>query len=825
MDHPEFKHHSTHKSSPEYYSYMDLKQKLLPTTSRMQELEKTLSHKGSEQTTSNDDSLSRIDAIGTVTPFEEPMTPSGTGESSSSGGSTMQAGQGHLNGYNHASSSSSKTTTPTIPKSAPPPIPPTSSKPPVPSSSTKPSTFSSAPSSASSLSSAKQQQSPLTPTLPVQHGKHNIISSTSHRVSDKLKERMAALHNAGMRDSSDHPSTGGAASSSSSSSSQPTSTFSHIFGHHHHSHQAQSHASSSTFQDHHSSNTTGTPVDASGKPPVAPKPFTNGTSSGMTGLKRSPAMKYGQSASPADVSTFSSLQPGTSGTGSRGDEASTSQASTLPSMYSQEEDLLDPWPPQHLLPKHSSESLAQDTSRPHAHSPPRASPMEGDKTSRSESAPPATHGPPDASGPATSQEGANTDDYDTITDEYFRSSSHSNVEAMQGHEHGLRPHEGHDVATRYAAMASPSSLDNFANRFPDVEQAGFDIIPSTSIAKHSAPPSHQHNEHGGIVKPFLPAPSSTETYQYQGQNVRSSRSESQSTVQTHSTGGSAPGVNRSSVNHMSTASASSQQEQRFANRASTARIPSSKPPRPLPKPPSLPSLPNRSSTTLESAELWRLLEASQQPGGPSILLIDVRTRKEFSTGHIKGKAVCIEPFTLSSNSSAFSIETSLVVSPDKERQWFSERANFDLIVVYDKHTRALSSRNSSTSSSNVGQRNGPVSFRSIADQVEDSAVSSRTLTSLFSAIYELNFSDENKRLKRSPLLLVGGWEAWLKEIGDKGVQREEYHTPQYHSYQSQHQPKQTTSPAIPNGHTSLPPLQPAKAQPNRGSTYESDYQE
>ena len=44
-----------------------------------------------------------------------------------------------------------------------------------------------------------------------------------------------------------------------------------------------------------------------------------------------------------------------------------------------------------------------------------------------------------------------------------------------------------------------------------------------------------------------------------------------------------------------------------------------------------------------------------------------------------------------------------------------------------------------------------------------------TLNILLSAIYEFNFSNESKRLKRSPLILAGGFEAWSKEIGDKGI--------------------------------------------------------
>lgn len=706
---------------------MDLKSKLLPTTSRMQELERTLTQReqaqhphpqpsqhndGSSQPRSSSTHQEEHvpphhvhDMADMLNSLSTNVTPSSTGGSIAS----TSRSSAQMNG----ASSKARATPPPIPSSA------TKPSPAVPSSATKPSFPSAAPAKAQPLSPASPPQ-PISPPA-THHSAWASMGTATHKVSNKLKERMAALHNAGMKDVHEY----------------------------HHDDSARSSSSTSSHDG--------------GKPALAPKPSINGG-----GLRRSPALHYGHSSSASDQSNGSSTTLAVSH--SNGDVGH-SLASTVPSAYSQDS-MPDPWPPKTLAAQQSSENMRK------AVSPPHVSTLH-DGEDRPGSAPPATNGPPDASGPASTSVDWLTRSYDNTND------SRASRNDLDRYTSSSPP------------LDTPSTLDSFTNRFPDVEHG--DPFPSSS----EEDPAYKSRQ-GGITQPFLPAPTSQSTLQYQGHNVRSGRSDTQSTVQTQSTGSSADTAQRTSngyLSHMSPKAA-----------ATSGQL--SKPPRPLPKPPSMPSLPNRSTTTIDPQELWRFLEASDLPGQPSVLLIDVRNRKDFSGGHVKGKAVCIEPFTLSSNSTAASIENSLEISPENERKWFRERASFDLIVMYDRNTKSLPSRDSG-SYTNGGPRNTPVTFRSIAEQVEDSAINARTLATLSKAIYELNFSEVDKRLKRSPLLLVGGFEAWAKEVGEKGIQREAYNQPQYHHYH-QHRDR-------PHEHHSLPPLQPIRPHEQQ-SKVESEYQ-
>lgn len=77
------------------------------------------------------------------------------------------------------------------------------------------------------------------------------------------------------------------------------------------------------------------------------------------------------------------------------------------------------------------------------------------------------------------------------------------------------------------------------------------------------------------------------------------------------------------------------------------------------------------------------------------------------------------------------IESALIVSPSSERALFSNRAKFELVVMYD-----ASSVQYTTAMSNLAR-----------------------------AIFETDFTQS---LKRPPVLLVGGLEAWKGEIGEEG---------------------------------------------------------
>lgn len=78
---------------------------------------------------------------------------------------------------------------------------------------------------------------------------------------------------------------------------------------------------------------------------------------------------------------------------------------------------------------------------------------------------------------------------------------------------------------------------------------------------------------------------------------------------------------------------------------------------------------------------------------------------------------------------------------------FSARNNYDMVVVYDRSSMSMPGIE-------------PVSTASEAQRV---------LWHLTNAIYEREFS---KSLKRQPVLLKGGWEAWQKYVGSKGITRD-----------------------------------------------------
>jgi ubiquitin carboxyl-terminal hydrolase 8 len=83
---------------------------------------------------------------------------------------------------------------------------------------------------------------------------------------------------------------------------------------------------------------------------------------------------------------------------------------------------------------------------------------------------------------------------------------------------------------------------------------------------------------------------------------------------------------------------------------------------------------------------------------------------------------------------AESIEDSLSVAPSIELSLFSNRDKFDLVVMYDDNA----------------DTHGP-QFKALAQ-----------------AIYEMAFQ---KMLKRMPVLLIGGLQAWRQEFGEDGVVR------------------------------------------------------
>lgn len=127
----------------------------------------------------------------------------------------------------------------------------------------------------------------------------------------------------------------------------------------------------------------------------------------------------------------------------------------------------------------------------------------------------------------------------------------------------------------------------------------------------------------------------------------------------------------------------------------------------------------------------------------NVLLLDVRPRADFDREHIQsGAIVCIEPSVLERKDLA--VNRLAESTPPKERTCFHNRDKFDLVVIYDEASMTLGSSDSPLS----------VLVRLIGEQAIE------------------------KMLKRMPMLLVGGIEAWRREFGNSEIVRGEILAPE-----------------------------------------------
>ncbi|KAJ7117734.1 hypothetical protein C8R44DRAFT_200951 [Mycena epipterygia] len=142
----------------------------------------------------------------------------------------------------------------------------------------------------------------------------------------------------------------------------------------------------------------------------------------------------------------------------------------------------------------------------------------------------------------------------------------------------------------------------------------------------------------------------------------------------------------------------------------------------------------------------------------NVLLLDVRNRADFDKAHIRVEAVvCVEPVVLMrSGLTAERLEDSMFNAPTNETTMFKNRDKFDLIVVYDQSSQTL------------GPSTSPMSI-------------------LVRLISEQAFT---KLLKRMPMMLVGGFDAWRRDMGEPEIDA------------SQSAPLPRTTP--PNGSSGLP---------------------
>ncbi|KAI9807724.1 MAG: ubiquitin-specific protease doa4 [Phylliscum demangeonii] len=147
-------------------------------------------------------------------------------------------------------------------------------------------------------------------------------------------------------------------------------------------------------------------------------------------------------------------------------------------------------------------------------------------------------------------------------------------------------------------------------------------------------------------------------------------------------------------------------------------------------------------TTIDAKKLVDYLKMGSDK--LSILLIDVRDRTLYDEGHIFAPSVmCIEPVVLRPGMSADDIADALVLSPAKEMKLFKQRDQFDLLVCYDQPSTSTASAVSSLSSPTTDH-----------------------LSIIHRALWDYNF---DRTLKRRPLLLVGGLDAWTDLVGPQAL--------------------------------------------------------
>jgi ubiquitin carboxyl-terminal hydrolase 8 len=152
------------------------------------------------------------------------------------------------------------------------------------------------------------------------------------------------------------------------------------------------------------------------------------------------------------------------------------------------------------------------------------------------------------------------------------------------------------------------------------------------------------------------------------------------------------------------------------------------------------NIPN--STTIKAEELYEYLKMGSQ--ALRVLLIDLRIRAQFDNGHIMSQAIiCIEPISLRHGVSGDELEERLVLAPDSEQTLYSKRHEFDLVVFYDQSSTSFES------------------------SIPSGDISYNALHNFSATVYDYGY---DKRLKRRPMLLVGGLDAWVDLLGQNSLQ-------------------------------------------------------
>lgn len=146
----------------------------------------------------------------------------------------------------------------------------------------------------------------------------------------------------------------------------------------------------------------------------------------------------------------------------------------------------------------------------------------------------------------------------------------------------------------------------------------------------------------------------------------------------------------------------------------------------------------KSVTTINAGSLYEYLQHGSN--GLRILLVDIRNREQFDSGHIFWKSIiCVDPITLRADMSADQLSETLILSPNDEQKFFELRDQFDVVVFYDQCSSSVNTTASGQSS---------------------------PLLHFSQAISEYSYE---KRLKAPPVLLVGGLDAWIDLMGNSAL--------------------------------------------------------
>ncbi|KAI9736570.1 MAG: ubiquitin-specific protease doa4 [Claussenomyces sp. TS43310] len=143
------------------------------------------------------------------------------------------------------------------------------------------------------------------------------------------------------------------------------------------------------------------------------------------------------------------------------------------------------------------------------------------------------------------------------------------------------------------------------------------------------------------------------------------------------------------------------------------------------------------STKISAAGLMDLLKRGSHQ--VRVLLVDLRDRALFDAGHIMSHSIiCIEPIVLRREITAEEVGQSIILSPESEHRLFEKRHEFDVLVYYDQ---------ASTSDDQGTASQGGYKF---------------ALRDFGRAVYDYDF---DQPMKRRPMLLIGGLDAWIDLMG------------------------------------------------------------